>query len=485
MPDAEDNSAPSAPEGDAAEAVAEAEEAEQGPSATVERTGPCECVIRIEADAEYLRERYQEELDTLQQTVKLPGFRQGRAPVGLVERRMGSSLRNDLISSVAAEAYEEAVDEHDLTVVEQAETPDLENYAWEPGQPAEFVFRCEVMPEVELAEEDYEGLQIEVPALEPTEELKQREMERFAQQFATWEEVQGAGIDWDDYVEAEVSVPDADWSETIGFYPRSERVGPFVVEGVKAALVGAEVGDRIELEGELLEEEAGRRPELQSLAGAKARLELTLRHAARRKVPEVNDELAEKIGLSSVGEVEEMVGERLASSLEQRKEEIARDMVVQALLNKVDFELPPSLVEQAADRHQLRSLVRLLRSGVPRAEAERLAAEGARRNREALAARLKADFLLRKVAEQQRIVVTESEVDSQVRAFASRQGWREQRARSHMEERGMLRALRDDMREGKTMEFLLDHAELKEVPSEEFATRHGAEQAEAPSPGAE
>ena len=60
------------------------EEEPEAPRATVERTGPCECVIRIEATADYLRKRYQDDLASLQQEVTLPGFRRGRAPIGLV-----------------------------------------------------------------------------------------------------------------------------------------------------------------------------------------------------------------------------------------------------------------------------------------------------------------------------------------------------------------------------------------------------------------
>jgi FKBP-type peptidyl-prolyl cis-trans isomerase (trigger factor) len=88
---------------------------------------------------------------------------------------------------------------------------------------------------------------------------------------------------------------------------------------------------------------------------------------------------------------------------------------------------------------------------------------------------LKAAYVLRKIAEKERIIVTESEVDSQIRAFAARQGWREERARSYMEERGMVRALRDDMRESKATDFLVENAEVTEIPPEEFAKRHGAE----------
>ncbi len=470
MPRTQDSRADAAAEDEAAE------EAAEGLRTTVERTGPCECVLRIEADADYLRERYQKELGELQSEVKLPGFRRGKAPLGLVERRMGQALRGDLIASVVGEAYDEALHEHELTVVAEAEAPDLEEVAWEPGQPAEFTFRLEVLPEIELSEGDYKGLRIEVPALEPTPELMEQELKRFAQQFASWEQVEGAGIDWDDYVEAEVSVPEADWTETIGFYPRAERIGPFAVEGIKAVLVGAEVGDEIEIEGELAEGEAGRHEELAGLAGRKVELKLTIEQAARRKVPEVDDVLASKIGLSSVDEIQQMVRERLERGLQERKDEIAREMVLDRLLERAPVELPPALVERAAEREQTRRLVRMLRLGVPRQEAERVAVEQAGRTREAVARGLRGQYLMQQIAEKERILVTESEVDSQIRGFASRQGWREERARSYMEERGMVRALREDMRESKTMDFLIENAAVEEIAPEEFQRRHGAEQ---------
>jgi len=168
------------------------------------------------------------------------------------------------------------------------------------------------------------------------------------------------------------------------------------------------------------------------------------------------------------------VQERLEGALAQRKNEIAQQMVIDRLLETLTFELPESLVERAAEEEQLRTLVRLLRAGLPRHEAEERAASGADRTREAVERRLKASFLLRQIAEKERILVTESEVDGQIRAFAARQGWREERAKSYMDERGILRSLREDMRESKVTEFLLEKAEVEEISPEEFGKRHGA-----------
>jgi trigger factor len=466
-----------APEETAERASAVEETEEEGPRVSVERTAPCECSIRIEADADYLQQRYQEELTALTAEVTLPGFRRGKAPAGLVERRLGQSLRDDLIASVVSEAYDEAVAEHDLNVVAQQEAPDLEDVDWQPGEPAEFEFRCEVTPEIQLEEDDYKGLEIEVPKLEITDDLREQQLERFAHQFASWEEVAEAGIDWDDYVEAEAGVPDAGWQESVGFHPRSEKVGPFSVEGVKGALIGARAGDEVEVDAEVAEEEIEGAPELEALAGQKVRLHLAIQNVMRQRVPEVDDELAEKIGMSSADEIHSMVEERLEGALQERRAEITEQMIRRKLLQKVDFELPPSLVERASREQQTRMLVRMLRAGVPRQEAERRAAEGSDRTRQGVTDSLKVAFLVRQIAQKETILVTESEVDSQVRAFASRQGWREERARSYLEERGFVRTLRDDMRETKVLDFLQENAKIEEVSPEEFSSRYGGEEA--------
>ncbi len=478
MPDAEDKSVAAPEEEQAADEESSEEAEERGPETSVERTGPTECVIRVEADADYLRERYQDELSELQSEIKLPGFRAGKAPVGLVERRMGTSLRNDLISSVAAEGYEQAIEDNDLRVVAQVDAPDLENFTWEPGQPAEFEFRCDVLPDVELEEGTYKGLVAEVPALEVNDELLQQEMDRFAQQFASYDEVTEGGIDWDDYVEADVSVADVDWTETIGFFPRAERIGPFAVEGIKAALTDAKVGDEVEVEAEAVEDQIGDREQLKDLAGQKVQLRLILKQATRRNIPEIDDELAKKIGMESVDEIRSAVSERLEAALKEQKERMSRDGVVRALLEKVECPMPESLIENASEEEQVRGLVRMLRSGVARQDAERAAEANADRTRDAVQGRLKATFLLRKVAEAEGIYVTESEVDAQTRAFAAQQGWREEKAEAYMEKRGMARALRDDMREAKTLDFLLEHAEIEEVPPEQFAPAPPQEETE-------
>jgi trigger factor len=464
------------------EAVAEEE---KGATATVEHTNPCECIIRIQATAECLQKRYREELESVHNEITLPGFRRGKAPVALVERRMGKSLRNDVVSSVITETYDEAVEENELNVVKQAEVPDLEELQWEPGQPIDVTFRCDVLPQLEVGENQYKGLAVEVPALAVTDELYEQEKERFAQQFSTWEEVKEGGVDWDDFVEAEASLADGHWSEKVQFYPRSEQVGPFKAEAVKTVLAEAKVGDDVEIEAEVDGERLTDDSPLKEKAGQKVTLKLVLQNVVRRHVPAVDDGLAKKLGLENAAEIEQIVRQRLEAALAERKSELTRHLLVDELLKRVSFDLPESLLTRAFEQEHVRALVRMLRAGVPRDEAERVAADQSGRTREGVTRRLKASYVLRKVAEQERILVTESEVQEQVRTFAGRQGWREERAATYLEERGMLRSLRDDMRESKTLDFLAEHAHVTEISPEEFSRRHAETHAgeEAPAEG--
>jgi len=447
------------------------DEAENGLKAVVERTAPCECVISISAEADFLRNRYQEELATLQAEVSLPGFRRGKAPVGLVEKKMGTALKNDLITGVVSEAYENAVEKHDLSVVSSVDGPDPDSIDWEPGQPFEFEIKCEVLPEVEVTPEGYKGLKIQVPAYEVTDEIFAAEMERFATRFTTYEPVSDGGIDWDDYVEGTVTLADGDFSERFGFHPRAEKMGPFAVEGIRTVLAEAKAGDEVELDAVVSEADLGQRDELKDLAGRSVKLRLAIGTVMRRNVPELNDELAGKLGMNSVADIEGMVREQLADAASRRTEDARREAVFNALLANFPCEMPDSLVERATREEQMRRLVRLLRAGVPRAEAEKAATEGRFQTREAVARRLAVTYVLRKVADEERILVTESEVDAQIRVFANNQGWREDRARGYMEERGLVRNLRDDMREEATVEFLIKNGTVEEISPEQFAAQ--------------
>lgn len=456
---------------DAVKAQENADAEEQGISATVTKTGECECVIKVEADAEYLQKRYDEEFVTLQKDLALPGFRRGKAPQGLVERKLGEKLKTDTLSKVLEESFQTAVRENDLKVVAELESPDVEGYSWAPGKTAEFEFKCEILPDLHLEQSRYKGVKIEAPALTASEEMVQRELDRFAERFKVRTPVEGSGIDREDEVEVELAVSlegPEDWIRKATFRPADERIGPFVVEGIVGSLLGVEAGEELEVTASWAEGAQPQRFGLAQYAGKEVPLRLKILNVYRVKIPEISDELAQKIGLENAEDIRTMVRKGLEKDIEARKRQVAEYVLLSEILDAVPFQMPPSLVAGAAQDRIGRSVVQQIRSGVPRQEAERRAEDQAERSREEAERDLKITYLLKTIADQERIYVEESEVQEQIRAIAARQKWTEQKAQRYLEEQDMQRSLREEMREAKTRKLLMDEAKIEEIDPEEF-----------------
>ena len=458
---------------------------EQGLQTTVTREDECRCVITVEADADFLEKRYDEELTEIKSQVTLPGFRQGKAPRGLVEKRLGSSVKTEVLSSVMSESYEQAVVENDLHVVAELEAPDPDEFEWEVGQPAQFSFTCEVLPSIELDEEDYKDLEIEVPDLELDEEMIQDEMENFAQRFADMREIEDSGIDREDQVTCTVSVlPDGEdedpvWTDEMACRPADKRVGPFEVEGLIGGLEGCKKGDSVTLGAKYSPQtDEDVIEELQDRENPKVQIEVTVSAIYREVVPEIDEEFTEEYGLPSPDEIEESIRENLEQQVQQQKDSIREEMLMDALLEKVDFKLPDTLVDRATQEQQRRVMLNALQRGQSMDQAQQMAAQSAGRSREMAVRNLKTSYLMSEISEQERIYVTESEVREQVRSLASRRGWDYEQAEQYLEQNDMMDSMRSNMRENKVMEFLLENAEIREIPPEEWEERYSGQESE-------
>src|SRR5690606_33768685 len=124
-------------------------------AATEERTnivkitdaGPSRKKISIEIPAETVQERLRGSIDTLALEAALPGFRKGRAPRALVEKRFGSAVREEAKKELVASAYARAVEDSGLKVIGEPSSESLAEVRIEPGKPLAFEIEVEVMPE--------------------------------------------------------------------------------------------------------------------------------------------------------------------------------------------------------------------------------------------------------------------------------------------------------------------------------------------------
>src|SRR3954469_21440953 len=142
-------------------------------SVSIADAGPSRKKITIEVPASTVTEKLRESLDTLAVEAQLPGFRKGRAPRGLVEKKFGSTVRDETKKQLVATAYAKAIEEHKLRVVGEP-TSELDKVDIAEGKPLAFDVEVEVMPEFTLPSLD--GIDVKRPLLEVTDEMVDEEI---------------------------------------------------------------------------------------------------------------------------------------------------------------------------------------------------------------------------------------------------------------------------------------------------------------------
>jgi trigger factor len=201
---------------------------------------------------------------------------------------------------------------------------------------------------------------------------------------------------------------------------------------------------------------------------------VTIQSVYREKVPEINEEFTEKFDLPSPGEIQEMIRDRLENRMERQQESMKRDRAREALAESVDFDLPDSLVQQAARRERRRMVMQMVQEGRPVQEARAMADRMSQQSRDLAETNLKASFLLREVADQERLYVTESELAERMRAIGSRQGWDSRKTEKYFDEEDRKSNLRDNMKEEKALDFVLENANVREVDPEQMEEQQEA-----------
>jgi len=425
--------------------------------------GPCKKKVHVEVPPEEVGEKLQQRFTEIQTTTALPGFRRGRAPLKLVQRRFAEQVMNEVKVSLIAESYQKAVEDNSLKPLED---PDIDPEKLELEEEKSFVFdaEVEVAPSFELPK--YKGIRVVRKAGEVTEAEVDEVMEglrtRSAQQVPVEE-----GTESD---EGHILVADLEFSagderlwgeENVPFRLSGAAIGPIRVPELVDLLKGAKMGETRQVSAGFPDDFRD-----ENLRGKQGTLEVKMNEIKREELPEISDEWAKGWGVDTV----EQLRVRARHDVEQTKEdEVKKDIdrqLVERLLAEADFELPEGLVERRAKRRASSFRFQLLYQGVPADEVEKRTEEIEKTSRGATERDLKAEFYFEEIAEKENLQPNDGEVDQWIQAIAARRGMPAQRYRRELEQRGELDALRQQLMEFKVLQFRRENAEVVEEGAE-------------------
>jgi trigger factor len=372
--------------------------------------------VRVEVPKEKVEERYQALLRDVAKRVRIPGFRPGKAPLKVVEARIGrEELLSDLKERLVEETYPLAVQELGLLpVAARVVEEELSE-----GEGFRYVAEVENYPEVQLP--DWRSFDLQVAQEEVTEEMVDKALEELRHRYA------------------ELVPVDREAQEKDHVFVRTEEGAEFPIDLSKAlphvreALLGKRAGEVVMV------------PVLNEKGEKVREVRTEILEVKTLELPELDEEFAKTLEAESLEELREKVRESLKRQAEARYQEARERAFLEKLAEGLEAEIPPSMLE-AEERHLLEHLAEdLARQGIPleaylKALEEKGEFEKFREElRQEALKRVKRSLAEERLAEELKPEVSEEEWQAYLQAVARSYGISLQELRREFGERGLAR----------------------------------------------
>ena len=430
---------------------------------TIENMAPCRKKLRVEVDAQRVAGTRAEILQEFRKFASIPGFRPGKAPEPMVEKRYAGQIDDELRKRLIPESYREALNEQKLSVVGP---PQVEDVDYKPGKSLVYTATVDTVPEFPLP--DYKGITVKKKAATVKDEDVGKTLESLREQQADFVDVQGRALKTGDF--AVINYSGVAEGKQIGeLAPEAKGLGEgkdfwllisseSFLPGFCDQLVGANVGEK----RQVLVDFPADFPQ-KPLAKKKATFFVDVVAIKEKKLPELNDELAKKLGAESLDKLKEAVQKGLHNEAEAQVEGDLRRQVIDYLLARAEFELPESLVSQET-RSIIYDVVREnSMRGATKEQLEQKKNEIFGFAAKSAKDRLRTSFILDAIAREEKITVEESETRERIAELAQRARTTPARLRAQLEEKGGLGEIEEQILVRKTLDFLVDNAKVEVV----------------------
>lgn len=426
-------------------------------------------VIKAVVDADSFSKTVSAAVRDLSKKVNLKGFRKGHVPRKTLELFLGKgAIYEEAVDQILPRVMGDIIQEYDLTLMED---PKVKLGKVEEGEPLEMEFTFSLRPEVHFP--DIASLSVEKPVFSVTDEMVQEEIGRILEANANHEPVvEERPITSEDVVEVLYSSWVLDGDELgekledsqITKVELSSSIRPDIVD----ALVGKSVGDEVSVDIRVDEGYNN-----QKVAGKVVRYAMSIRGLMKVVIPELTDELAERVSRGECKTAEELrkaIREGIERSLTARSEDAVRTAALQALCDACEVEVPEEMALRERDHLLSQEKDRVKRqtgkewedflkeSGT---DEEKLGEEMLARARDLI----KKELVLWALADREGIEVTPEDLEEEIRRVSASVGIEEAKFRSFLaSNRSRLDEMASSIRKRKTLDWLMSNIKIEEVP---------------------
>jgi trigger factor len=446
----------------------------------------CQKELTIEIGANEVQEEYNKAYGSFARYAKVPGFREGKAPRGVIKQRFAKEIKEEVLKQLIPHALDHAFEDHKLRVIGDPSI-EGEDIVLKEGAPLEFKSRVYVLPDFEL--KNYKGLKLTKSVVRVTEADVDKVIADLREGAAQLVPVEDRPAQAGDFVSINLvgkyvdPVQEDDLtSEDLVIELGADGVQPEFEEN----LTGVKEGDVKQFTVKYPEDFPS-----EGLAGKTLDFTATVNAVKIKEFPELNEEFVEELAdefgeeYKTMDELRAHVLENLKANADAEAEGEMRDAMLKMLAEGYDFPLPHPLVERQADSRLVEFLQRLYRSGLPPQAARQINWDARKAEEMGRAANdVRLALILGAISEAEKVVITRQDLDEEIERIAEATNQSPDEVEARLTKDGSLSSIENRLRSDKVMELLVSQADVtieevekKQAPEPVAATTE-AEKAE-------
>ena len=432
---------------------------------TVENLAPCKKLLRVEVETKDVDAAFDSMIKDFQRQASLPGFRPGKAPRDMVAKRYEKDIQDEVKKKLIPDAYRKAVDEQKLDVVGY---PDIEEIQFGRGQALQFAATVETAPEFQLPE--YKGLPVKRENTTVTDEDVDRALTLLRERQMNFETVERPAASGDVAVVnytgtcngkpiVEIAPAAKGLTEQKNFWVNIEANS--FIPGFADQLIGAKAGDKrtvnVDFPADFVTPQ---------LANQKGVYEVEVVEVKQKALPPLDEAFAKAYGAESLEKLKTGVRTDLENELKYKKDRSIRNQLAQELLKRVSFDLPESAVARETRNVVYDIVNENQQRGVTKEMIEKQKEQIYSVASDSAKSRVKASFLLQKIAEKEDIKVSQEEVALRIQHLAGMYQIPPEKFAKDLQKRNGIIEIYDQIANEKTLEFLQNNAKIEDVAPE-------------------
>ena len=420
----------------------------------IETINPCARELAIEIPADVVKSETEQLINRYMKVARIPGFRKGKVPASIIRQRFAEDIKNEIVEQLVPKYFREEVQKQGMNPVSQPRVTDLHVH---DGEPLKFTAKFEVFPEFKVG--PYDDIRVETIDPNVSEEEVEAALNNLCQQHATYTPVEeDRGLADGDFAvvsfkgtpkegEAEADAKPVEVDEIM-----VEIGGANTIPEFTENLRGAKPDETRTFDVKYADDFSDKR-----LAGKTFTYEVNVKAIKHKNVPELNDDFAKELSadLNTIDDLRNRLRENMQHEKQHEAEHQGKDKIVEELVKRNDFPVPESMLNDQIDTRLERGLRALAAQGMRTEDMKKMDLGRLRSGQHDAALReLKAALILEQIAENEKIEISDEELDREVEIMALQAKQPLEKVRARLTEDGGLDRIRHRLRNEKTLDFL-------------------------------